>query len=934
MPHKHPVEAEAAVKQLWAQTLAQADNPELTVHRLPDATQADVEALFHTLDKSAASTSSARNLAVPAAPVTTRTVLDQPIHRGDTERTLRFPDTSSRPPSGPATTLPLDREQARTAEPLSGLSGADYFAFQQQLGQGGMGVVFKARQESLDRDVAVKTIRLDREFSHAEVASFLREALTTGSLSHPNIPPVHLFGRDELGRVFMVMKKVEGQPWRALLHPPRPDGRPAQPEQIEIDLPEHLEVFQKVCDAVAFAHARGVVHRDLKPENVMIGAFGAVFVMDWGLALRFDDEKGANLGTGRDKASTVAGTPAYMAPEMALGELERIGPWTDIYLLGAILHEMLTGRPPHGGSNIFEVLAHAACAKIDPIKHRRGLPREARELESIVRKCLAEDPQQRYPSVEELQADVRAFQAGQGNRSESQDLASDARRELETLARETADIRVTPPYYPRCAEVLAKAHQALALWGHNPRATRLRQEALAIYADLALRGQDWGLAESLLRDLRLSGSGGGSLSQPLEQRLRSERDSWRRRQIFFQRAYRFAAVMFFVSLGLCFYLYLQWSQDRLDLEVLSGRLEALQREQPESEAWVAAGTPIPENSTPPMSTVLPLPIDPPQPPPPRPTPETEEPVFAPRLGAPLRLPRALDGPVPDDAAHARPILGFRVGPQGTLLLWDDQGLAWSWKPAERTPQPLSGRAAGQPLQQAEWIDGQRVAIADAQGDVRAGDHPDRPWQILLRAGEALDALDAEGQGAQFRLAAAAGRRLWLCAGRETASAPETLAAPILDVALRTQGGLLLVTPRGVEYRTPGAQHLNFAFPVEMASAWLVGDRFLMIPAQRRYELNAGRLIPGERRIELTVKYAFRSGSIVHAAATSDGRRIGIALASGELLCVDGDAPRVYAQGKVYTTPARALALDPDGGVLYALTPDGSIDRFDLSKWKP
>ena len=209
-------------------------------------------------------------------------------------------------------------------------------------GRGGMGEVWFARQRSLGRDVAIKTIPpgADEATEHALVA----EGRVTGALEHPSIVPVHALGRTASRRPALVMKRIEGVSWRELLqspgHPLWTDLGPEEP------LILNVRILMQLCHALELAHRRGFVHRDVKPANVMVGAFGEVYLVDWGVAVRTDQPL---LGPHR-----LAGTPAYMAPEMVAGL--PVDARTDVYLLGATLHEVLTGQPPHVGQSIVDVL--------------------------------------------------------------------------------------------------------------------------------------------------------------------------------------------------------------------------------------------------------------------------------------------------------------------------------------------------------------------------------------------------------------------------------------------------------------------------------------------------------------------------------------------------------------------------------------------------
>jgi serine/threonine-protein kinase len=228
------------------------------------------------------------------------------------------------------------------------------------IGRGGMGTVYRARDRELDREVALKV--MDGPDASGEAAArTLREARILARLEHPGIVPVHDVGTLPDGRVWYVMKQVRGE--RLDRH-----ARTAP-------LAERLRAFLRICEAVAFAHAHGVIHRDLKPENVMVGRFGEVLVLDWGVA---------KVGEG-EAPGTVLGTPGYMAPEQERGEIERIDPRTDVWGLGAILGFLLTA----GGEE--EV---------------------PRPLAAVQQRALAPRPEDRYPSVEALAADLAAYLDG------------------------------------------------------------------------------------------------------------------------------------------------------------------------------------------------------------------------------------------------------------------------------------------------------------------------------------------------------------------------------------------------------------------------------------------------------------------------------------------------------------------------------------------
>jgi serine/threonine protein kinase len=236
----------------------------------------------------------------------------------------------------------------------------DRYEVRGRLGRGGMGVVYAARDRTLDRDVAVKV--LDRADPHTEAARLLQEeARILGRLEHPGIVPIHDAGTLPDGRVFYVMKLVRGARLDAVL------DRAAS-------LVERLELFMRICDAVSFAHAQGVVHRDLKPANVMCGQFGEVLVMDWGVA--------KVLGRSEAGDEPVVGTPGFMAPEQTRGDGAEIDVRADVYALGVLLGTMLPAPAP-------------------------------RPLAAIAAKARAEAIDGRYPTVAALARDLGHFRAGE-----------------------------------------------------------------------------------------------------------------------------------------------------------------------------------------------------------------------------------------------------------------------------------------------------------------------------------------------------------------------------------------------------------------------------------------------------------------------------------------------------------------------------------------
>jgi serine/threonine-protein kinase len=284
---------------------------------------------------------------------------------------------------------------------------------------GGLGRVWLARDDSLGRDVALKELRPERAGHPAVAARFLKEAKITGQLEHPGIVPVYELARrpgDE--QPFYTMRFVRG---RTLAEAARAyHERRQRGETGPLELRELLTAFVGVCNAVAYAHSRGVIHRDLKPQNVVLGDFGEVIVLDWGLAKVLGEPEGGDgapapvaLAKEDSHDQTVAGqalgTPAYMAPEQAEGRLDLLSPATDVYGLGAILYEILTGQPPFAGADTESVLRRVTH---DPPQRPRAVVLSApAALEAVCLKALAKKPAERYAKALELADEVRHWLA-------------------------------------------------------------------------------------------------------------------------------------------------------------------------------------------------------------------------------------------------------------------------------------------------------------------------------------------------------------------------------------------------------------------------------------------------------------------------------------------------------------------------------------------
>ena len=357
------------------------------------------------------------------------------------------------------------------------------------IGRGGMGVVHVATQQVLRREVAVKCLSEDADES--AMASLLKEAWVGGLLAHPNIAPVHALA-DVDGTPAIVMKRIAGTSWREVIRSPEliPGAQRGDP------LAYHLGIFVAVCNAVHHAHQRGVLHLDLKPENVMLGRFGETCVVDWGLAAGWGPTAPAWMPRAIEIRS-VSGTPDYMAPEIASASGEHISPRTDVYLLGATLHEAVTGRAPHRGGPAIERMKRAYESA--PIAYPPSVPES---LAKILHRAMHKDPAQRFESVEALRDEVERFVAERRNEErvvEAKERVGRLEREIESGASEVEIARAFGGARFAIDEIAARPSD------HDPLHERLYLAMARVALDagkLALAEQHLGRLASSQGDLK------------------------------------------------------------------------------------------------------------------------------------------------------------------------------------------------------------------------------------------------------------------------------------------------------------------------------------------------------------------------------------------------------------------------------------------------
>jgi serine/threonine protein kinase len=351
-----------------------------------------------------------------------------------------------------------------------------------ELGRGGMGIVYRARQHALQREVAVKRLQSDDEFLRQ---LFVTESMVTGELEHPNIVPVYALCDEAESGLWLVMKRIGGRTLSQLISEV---PEPRDPRAID----RLIDVVLDVADALRFAHSRGVLHRDIKPVNIMVGSFGEVMLLDWGVAASFGDEAPAVIPHVRDQ-DMIAGTPLYMPPEMAEGRGADCGPWTDVYLLGATLYEVITGRPHRRGDTLMEVLTTG-----EALPFADTVPAE---LQEICRRALTRDTASRYPDVESFQKDLREYLENRQSRALSS-RAEDGLARWRAMIAAGIDDQNRPRVYRTISEVISSFQHAALLWPDNTAARQGEVSARLAWANAALDGGDIGVAINAIEGVK------------------------------------------------------------------------------------------------------------------------------------------------------------------------------------------------------------------------------------------------------------------------------------------------------------------------------------------------------------------------------------------------------------------------------------------------
>ena len=368
-----------------------------------------------------------------------------------------------------------------------------------EIGRGGMGVVFRARDTRLKRDVAVKMLQGRYAPNSFTARRFLDEAHITGELQHPGIPPIHELGVLPDGRPFLAMKLIKGRTLADTL-----ESRSANRGSL-------IAAFEQVCQAVAYAHDHGVIHRDLKPANVMMGAFGEVQVMDWGLAKFRTDARAETVETStattfhdprreedkdlRTRTGSFLGTPAYMSPEQAIGAVDRIDERSDVFGLGAVLCVILTGHPPFVGATAETTRQLAAEKKLDDAIARLDASAAEPELVALCKRCLAPEREDRPRNAGEVAAAVHALRVEAEKRARCAEVE---RARAEVHAGEQRKRRKVQLLLAGAVLLLLTGGGAFAWWNQRTRTEQAEIESAKLRAEAEAEGQHQAVRDRII----------------------------------------------------------------------------------------------------------------------------------------------------------------------------------------------------------------------------------------------------------------------------------------------------------------------------------------------------------------------------------------------------------------------------------------------------
>jgi len=403
-----------------------------------------------------------------------------------------LPTQSIRPGSGPDVSWLLEgtgkKEDGTLLPELRiGEGGGNLdLVLEYTVGEGGLGTVSLARQACLNRNVAIKQSRSDRRSGGVEL-QLRKEAELMGQLEHPSIPPIHVLGNDSKGHAVLVMKFVSGESWGDVLDKDMKLSSSRDAERVH--LRKHLEILCRIGEALAFAHGRRIIHRDIKPDNVVVGEYGEVYLIDWGIAAEVKEGGGY-------KPAGFAGTPSYASPEM-LDRDAILDERTDIYLLGATLYQVVTGDAPHPGSTVSEVFDHVLSSPTPESIQHVPIP-----LAEICIKAMAAEPGDRFQSIKEMLDAIRHFM----NHGDTAELFAQSAETMLALKTLVASQRVDPDQVDtlgqRCRYDLERVHQA---WPENEDVSRMLAECLLLLCDHAIEQNRIGAARMLLTQYKQFG---------------------------------------------------------------------------------------------------------------------------------------------------------------------------------------------------------------------------------------------------------------------------------------------------------------------------------------------------------------------------------------------------------------------------------------------